>query len=77
MRLLSFGIRRKAERRNVSYSFLFMKANGGQLREISALIDSGAIRPVVDQVFPFEATRQAMDYVESGRAKGKVVVTMG
>ena len=77
MRLLSFGIRRKAERRNVSYSFLFMKANGDQLREISALIDSGAIRPVVDQVFPFEATRQAMDYVESGRAKGKVVVTMG
>ena len=77
MRLLSFGIRRKAERRNVSYSFLFMKANGGQLREISALIDSGAIRPVVDQVFPFEATQQAMDYVESGRAKGKVVVTMG
>lgn len=77
LRLLSFGIRRKAERRNVSYSFLFMKANGGQLREISALIDSGAIRPVVDQVFPFEATRQAMDYVESGRAKGKVVVTMG
>lgn len=77
MRLLSFGIRRKAERRNVSYSFLFMKANGGQLREISALIDSGAIRPVVDQVFPFEKTREAMEYVESGRAKGKVVVTMG
>lgn len=76
MRLMSFGIRRKAERRNVGYSFLFMKANGGQLREISALIDSGAIRPVVDQVFPFEATREAMDYVESGRAKGKVVVKM-
>ncbi|MBI3096566.1 MAG: NADP-dependent oxidoreductase [Rhodocyclales bacterium] len=76
MRLLSFGIRRKAKRNKVSYSFLFMKANGSQLREIGALIDSGAIRPVVDQVFPFEATRQAMDYVESGRAKGKVVVTM-
>ena len=74
MRLLSFGIRRKAKRRNVSFSFLFMKANGGQLREISALIDSGAIRPVVDRVFPFESTRAAMEYVESGRAKGKVVV---
>lgn len=76
MRLLSFGIRRKAKRNKVSYSFLFMKANGSQLREIGALIDSGAIRPVVNRVFPFEATRQAMDYVESGRAKGKVVVTM-
>lgn len=76
MRLLSFGIRRKARRRKVSFSFLFMKANGGQLREISALIDSGAIRPVVDRVFPFESTREAMDYVETGRAKGKVVVKM-
>lgn len=76
MRLLSFGIRRKAKRSNVSFSFHFMKANGGQLREITALIDSGAIRPVVDRVFPFESSREAMDYVETGRAKGKVVVKM-
>lgn len=74
MRLLSSGIRKKAKRRNVSFSFLFMKANGNQLREITALIDSGVIRPVVDRVFPFDATREAMAYVEKGRAKGKVVV---
>lgn len=76
MHLLSFGIRRKTERNNVSYSFLFMRANGGQLAKISALIDSGAIRPVVDRVFPFKSIREAMDYVEAGRAKGKVVVKM-
>ena len=35
---------------------------------------SGIIRPVVDRVFPFEATNEAMTYVESGRAKSKVVV---
>ncbi len=74
MRFLSLGIRKKAKRRNVSYSFLFMKANGNQLREITALIESGAIRPVVDRVFPFNATQEAMAYVETGRAKGKVVV---
>jgi alcohol dehydrogenase len=74
LRLLSSGIRKKAKRRNVNYSFLFMKANGNQLREITALIDSGAIRPVVDRVFPFEATQEAMAYVETGRAKGKVVI---
>ncbi|MCK9282714.1 MAG: NADP-dependent oxidoreductase [Rhodocyclaceae bacterium] len=76
MRLLSFGIRRKANRHKVSFSFLFMKANGAQLREITALIDSGAIHPVVDRIFPFESTRESMEYVESGRAKGKVVVRM-
>ena len=74
MRFLSFGIRRKARRRNVDYSFLFMKASGRQLREITRLIDSGAIRPVVDRVFPFEATNEAIAYVEKGRARGKVVV---
>jgi NADPH:quinone reductase-like Zn-dependent oxidoreductase len=74
MRLLSAGIRRKAKRRGVGYSFLFMKAHGLQLREITALIDSGVIRPVVDKVFALESTNEAMAYVESGRAKGKVVV---
>jgi alcohol dehydrogenase len=74
MRLLSFGIRRKARRRNVAYSFLFMKASGRQLREITRLIESGVIRPVVDRVFPFESTNEAIAYVEKGRARGKVVV---
>jgi len=74
MRALSFRIRREASRRNVRFSFLFMKASGTQLSEITRLIDSGAIRPVVDRVFPFESTPEAMAYVESGRARGKVVV---
>ena len=74
MRLLSYRIRNKAKRHHVSYSFLFMRASGEQLREIGSLIDAGIIRPVVDRVFPFEATKEALAYVETGRAKGKVVV---
>lgn len=74
MRALSFGIRRKAKRLNVGYSFLFMHASGSQLRQITPLLESGAIRPVIDKVFPFDATNEALAYVESGRAKGKVVI---
>ncbi|MEK1834435.1 MAG: NADP-dependent oxidoreductase [Pseudomonas sp.] len=74
MGLLSYGIRKKAKRRGVSYSFLYMKASGDQLRKLTALIDSGVIRPVVDRVFPFESTPDALAYVETGRAKGKVIV---
>ena len=74
MRLLSYRIRRLAKRHRVDYSFLFMRASGDQLSEISALIDSGVIHPVVDRVFPLESTNEAMAYVEKGRAKGKVVV---
>jgi len=76
MRILSFGIRRKSKRHRVSYSFLFMTANGGQLGQITSLIEAGAIRPVIDRVFPFEKTNEALAYVETGRAKGKVVIAV-
>jgi NADPH:quinone reductase-like Zn-dependent oxidoreductase len=76
IRLLSSGVRRKARDRGIGYSFLFMKANGSQLREITRLIEAGAIRPVIDRVFPYESTNEALSYVEAGRAKGKVVVKL-
>jgi alcohol dehydrogenase len=74
IRVLSFGARRKAKRLKVSFRFLFMRANGEQLSGITSLIDQGIIRPVVQRVFPFESTQDALDFVEKGRAKGKVVV---
>ncbi|MER9609597.1 NADP-dependent oxidoreductase [Mesorhizobium sp. M0312] len=76
LRFLSRGIRAKAKRRGVQFSFLFMWAQGDQLSKITALIEAGAIRPVVDRVFPFEATNDALAYVETGRAKGKVVIKL-
>ncbi|KQM62289.1 MULTISPECIES: NADP-dependent oxidoreductase [unclassified Sphingomonas] len=75
-RLLSAGIRRKARRVGVDYSFLFMRADGDQLAQLGALIDAGTIRPVLDRGFAFDALNDAVTYVDSGRAKGKVVVTV-
>lgn len=74
--LISSGIRRKASKLGVDYSFLFMRADGKQLQDISKLIEKGVIRPVVDKSFSFEQTNEALEYVESGRAKGKVVVNL-
>jgi NADPH:quinone reductase-like Zn-dependent oxidoreductase len=76
MGVLSYRIRADAKRRQTTYSFLFMRASGRQLTEIASLIDQGIIRPVVDRVFPFASTKEAMAYVEAGRAKGKVVVSL-
>ncbi|PZU19162.1 MAG: NADPH:quinone oxidoreductase [Shinella sp.] len=76
MRLLSRSILRKAKSRGIDYSFLFMRAEGQQLHEIAKLIDAGAIRPIVDKVYPFAKTAEALAYVETGRAKGKVVVAV-
>lgn len=76
LRLMSAGIRRKAKRHGVDYSFLFMRADGAELGRIAALVEQGAIRPVLDRVFTFEELNEAMAYVDSGRAKGKVVVSL-
>jgi alcohol dehydrogenase len=51
-----------------------MTADGTQLNEITKLINAGIITPIIDSVFPFEETNKALEYVENGRTKGKVVV---
>jgi NADPH:quinone reductase-like Zn-dependent oxidoreductase len=73
---MSLSIRRKAKRHLASYSFLFMRANGSQLSKITSLIEAGIIHPVMDRVFPVQATNEAMAYIEAGRSKGKVVVKL-
>lgn len=74
MKMLSLGIKNKAKKLGVNYSFLFMKADGNQLTEITKLINDGIIKPVMDKVFLFDQTNEALAYVEAGRSKGKVVI---
>jgi NADPH:quinone reductase-like Zn-dependent oxidoreductase len=75
VRGLSAGIRRQARKRGVSYEFLFMRASGDQLRQIAALIDGGALRPVVGRVFPFAQTVEALQGLENGGIRGKAVIS--
>jgi len=75
MAVLSRKIRRQARKLGVRYSFFFMRASGAQLTTLGALYDAGALRPVLDRVFPFDDTLDAMAYVEQGKANGKIVVT--
>jgi len=76
-RALSFSIRRASRKAGVNYSFLFMRAEGSQLAKITALVERGAIKPVIDRVFPFAETAEALAYLERGSTKGKIVVSMG
>jgi len=72
--LLSSKIIRQAKKRDAEYSFLFVHPDGNQLAEIGKLLEAGHIVPVIDKVFPFDQTKEALAYLEEGRAKGKVVV---
>ncbi|WP_454803132.1 NADP-dependent oxidoreductase [Mucilaginibacter phyllosphaerae] len=73
-KFLSSGAKKKAKKANANFRFLFMRAEGSQLAKITALIEAGVIKPVIDKLFAFEQTNEAMTYVESGRTKGKVVI---
>jgi NADPH:quinone reductase-like Zn-dependent oxidoreductase len=74
--LLSRKIIRHARKRGTEYSFLFVRPDGSQLADIGGLLKAGRIRPVIDRVFPFDQAKEALAYLEKGRAKGKVVVQM-
>ena len=76
MWLLSYKMHRLATERGVEYSFLLVNPDGSQLAEIGDLLKVRNIRPVIDQVFPFDQAMEALAYLERGRAKGKVVVKM-
>ena len=76
MGLLSRKIRGLAGQRGAAYSFMFVRPDGAQLAAIGQLLETGAIRPVIDQVYPFAQAREALAYLDQGRARGKVVVRM-
>lgn len=71
---LSSKVRRQAKKLGVAYEFLFMHASGDQLRKITALVDSGALRPVVGKTFTFDQTPEALQCLAAGGLRGKVVI---
>jgi len=56
--------------------FFIAQFNEPDLTFLQALVDSGRVTPVVDRTYPFDQLPEAMAYLETGRARGKVVVTI-
>jgi NADPH:quinone reductase-like Zn-dependent oxidoreductase len=74
--IMSYSIRSRARRAGISYRYLFMHPSGRDLAQLSELIEQGKLKVIVDKTYPFARISEALAYVESGRAKGKVVVRM-
>ncbi|WP_034129486.1 NADP-dependent oxidoreductase [Acinetobacter baumannii] len=71
---LSWSIKKKAEKNGVSYSFLFMQPNGQQLTQITKLIEDRKVKPIIDKTYDLSQIKDAFQYVNTGRAKGKVIL---
>jgi NADPH:quinone reductase-like Zn-dependent oxidoreductase len=74
--IISYGIRSRARRARINYRYLFMHPSGSDLAQLAELIEQGKLKVVIDRTYLFAEISEALAYVETGRAKGKVVVTM-
>jgi NADPH:quinone reductase-like Zn-dependent oxidoreductase len=74
LRLMSLPTMISAALRRVSYRFYFVRLSGACLERLEGSIAQGTLRPIVERIYPFAESVEALDYVESGHATGKVVV---
>jgi NADPH:quinone reductase-like Zn-dependent oxidoreductase len=56
--------------------FFLSHASGADLGTIAGLLESGTVRSIIDRRYPLAEAAEAMRYLEAGRARGKVIVTM-
>ncbi len=74
--LLSLKTNKMAKKLGVTYSFHFMHPSGAELTQLKKLYEDGVLHPVIDTVYPFESAKDALSYSESGKAKGKIVLSI-
>jgi len=72
----SLTTRLRAARHGLTYRYLFMHSSGADLAYLASLIDAKKLEVVIDRVFPFAEAKEAMAYLETGRAKGNVVLAL-
>jgi len=56
--------------------FFLAKNSKEDLMVLTALIETGKIRPVIDRTYPLRETAEAIRYLEAGHARAKVVITV-
>lgn len=72
--LLNFKNSSIAKKHNVIYKYFLMNASGEQLSKITKLIEEKKVKPLVDKVFSLREVKQAFEYQQTGRVKGKVII---
>ena len=74
LRVASIPLTLREKRYGVTYDMIFVRPDSHQLDILRGLYEEGRIVPVIDKVFPLGEAQKALDYSQSGRAKGKIVL---
>jgi NADPH:quinone reductase-like Zn-dependent oxidoreductase len=64
------------EKKSATYKLTWMQPNAKQLNDIKAMVEVGAIKPIVDLIYSFKDGIDAYEYLATGRAKGKVIISL-
>jgi 2-desacetyl-2-hydroxyethyl bacteriochlorophyllide A dehydrogenase len=63
-----------AEQYGVRFEAFFMWPSGEMLSQLAQLISDGALKPIIDRTFSIDQIQEAYGYLQTGRAKGKIVI---
>lgn len=74
--LVGLSLDRQAKRVGATYDFLFVQANGSQLKRITELIEKLGIRPTISKVFTLEEVNEALHSIDKSSSLGKTVLTL-
>ena len=55
---------------------MMAQGNKDDLTILADLMQSGKVTPVIDRTYPLSEIREAIRYLETGRARGKVIITV-
>lgn len=65
-----------AAKYGVNFEWFFMWPDGEMLAELGKLLSDGTVRTVIDSTYPMEKSAEAYDRLATGRARGKIVVSI-
>ncbi|NMH28190.1 NADP-dependent oxidoreductase [Flavobacterium silvaticum] len=69
-------VREAAAKRNVELGFSMVESNGTDMKAIADLLQSGKLKSEVSQTFDLPELPKAHEAIETGRTRGKIVVTL-
>ncbi|KHD46674.1 NADP-dependent oxidoreductase [Streptococcus hongkongensis] len=74
--LIGYRLDRLAAKNNQTYDFIFVSANGKQLREVNEIYQQQPFPIAIDRVYDFEDINEALKKVKNGNSIGKTLVKL-
>lgn len=73
---LNEAVAEKAKAAGVNGYFFLVESSGDDMKELAKLLEKGIVKSFVSQTYPFSEMDKAHKQIETGKTKGKIVITL-